>query len=79
MDFEKREFLAPTAKLQNIGVLAKTLICKPTAHKRWVNVKSLACLAGKAQFLHLAILVARFFIREIQDVVKNAKTWSRTV
>jgi hypothetical protein len=44
-----------------------------------VSVKALASLAGKAQFLHLAIPVARFFLRELHDVVKSAKSWSGTV
>jgi hypothetical protein len=79
LDFEKGEFRAPTVKLKSIAVLAKTLLCRAASHKRWVSVKSLACLAGKAQFLHLAIPVARFFLRELHDVVKTAKSWSGTV
>ncbi len=42
-------------------------------------VKSLAFLAGKAQFLHLAIPVARFYLRELHDVVKSVKSWTGTV
>ena len=42
-------------------------------------VKSLASLAGKAQFLHLAILVARFYLRELHDVVKSSESWTGTV
>ena len=60
LDFDKGVFRAPIAKLKSIAVLAKTLLCRAASHKRWVNVKSLASLAGKAQFLHLAIPVARF-------------------
>ena len=79
LDFEKGEFRAPTAKLKSIVVLAKTLLCRVASHKRWVSVKTLACLAGKSQFLHLAIPVAKFFLRELHDVVKTAKSWSGTV
>ncbi len=61
------------AKLKQIALLAKTLLCRATAHKRWVSVKTLASLAGKAQFLHLTIPVARFFLRELHDVVNDAK------
>ncbi len=79
MDFDKGIFRAPTAKLKSIALLAKTLLCIAASHKRWVSVKSLASLAGKAQFLHLAILVARFLLRELHDAVKTVKTWSGTV
>jgi hypothetical protein len=42
-------------------------------------VKALALLAGKAQFLHLAIPVARFYLRELHDIVASAESWSGTV
>ncbi len=64
---------------KSVAVLAKTLICRATAHKRWVSVKTLVSLARKAQFLHLAIPVAKFFLRELHDMVKTAKSWSSTV
>ncbi len=79
LDYEYGEFRAPTIKLKSIASLAKSMLCKATANKRWVSVKALASLAGKAQFLHLAIPVARFFLRELHDVVASAKTWSGTV
>ena len=55
------------------------LLCRVAPHKRWVSVKTLASLAGKAQFLHMAKRVARFFLRELHDVVMSAKCWSGTV
>jgi hypothetical protein len=73
IDMEKGQFVAPTAKLMQIAVMAKTLLCRAAAHKRWISVKTLASLAGKARFLHLPIPVARFFLRELHDVVKSAK------
>ncbi len=79
LDFEKGKFRAPTVKLKSIAVLAKSLLYRAASHKRWASVKALASLAGKAQFLHLPILVARFFLRELHDVVKTAKNWSGTV
>ena len=44
-----------------------------------MSVKVLASLAGKAQFLRLAIPVVRFSLRELHNVVKSAKSWSGTV
>ena len=79
IDMKVGQFVAPTAKLKQIDVLAKTLMCRATAHKRWVSVKTIASLAGKAHFLHLGIPVAKFFLRELHDVVRSAKCWSGTV
>jgi hypothetical protein len=79
IDMQVGQFRAPTAKLKSIAVLAKSLLCRAARHKRWVSVKSLASLARKAQFLHLAIPVARFFLRELHDVVSSAESWSGTV
>ena len=79
LDFAKNEFRAPEKKLKDISISAKQLLVKSTANKRWVPVKSLASLAGKAQFLHLAIPVARFYLRELHDIVKTATSWSSTV
>ncbi len=67
------QHVAPTVKLKHIAVLAKTLLCLAAAHKRWVSVKTLDSLAGKTQSLHLAIPVARFFLREIPYVVKSTQ------
>ena len=79
LDFEKGEFRAPTVKLTDIAALAKGLLCRAASHNRWVSVKALASLAGKAQFLRLAIPVAKVFFMELPDVAKSAKTRSGTV
>ena len=59
IDFKKGVFRAPAKKFKYISVFAKSISSKADANKRWVQVKSLASIAKKAQFLHLAILVAR--------------------
>ncbi len=48
IDMKEGQFVAPTAKLKQIAVLAKSLLCREIAHKRLVSVKTLASLAGKA-------------------------------
>ena len=68
IDMQIGQFV-PTAKMKQIATLAKTVLCRAEAHERWVIEKTLVSLAGKAQFLHLAIPVARFFLRELHDVV----------
>ena len=79
IDMKVGQFVVPTAKLKQIVVLANSLLCRAAAHKRWVSIKTLASLAGKAQLLHLDIPVARFFLQELHDVAKSAKRWSGTV
>jgi hypothetical protein len=79
VDYVLGEFRAPTAKLISIASLAKSLLCEAAANKRCVSVKALASVAGKYQFLNLAIPAARFFLRELHDVVSAAKSWSGTV
>ncbi len=79
MDFEKGVFRAPVNKLRYISMFSKNLMCIASKNKRWVPVKALASLARKARFLHLAIPVARFYFRELHDVVSLAASWSGTV
>ena len=79
IDMEKIEFRAPETKLNNIAALAKQLLVRAAHNKRWVPVKFLASLARKAQFLHPAIPVARFYLRELHDVVKVANSWTWSV
>ena len=72
MDFEKGVFRAPVKKLRDISMFAKKLLCTAATNKFWVPVKALASLARKAQFLHLAIIVARFYFRELHAMVSSA-------
>jgi len=72
MDFEQGAFRAPVKKLKDISVFAKNILCTAAANKRWVPVKALASLTRKAQFLHLAIPAARFYLRKLYAVVSSA-------
>jgi hypothetical protein len=36
---------------------------------RWLHARHLAILAKKGQYLYLAIPVARFYLRELHDVL----------
>ncbi len=79
LDFERGLFVAPKPKLDSIAAMAKQLLVKAAQYKRWILVKALASLACKAQFFHLAIPVARFYLRELHDIVKSAASWSGTI
>jgi hypothetical protein len=60
IDMKKSEVRAPETKLISIAAHAKQLMVRAAQNKRYVPVKSLASLAGKALFLHLAIPVVMF-------------------
>ena len=79
IDFVQGVFRAPEKKLNAIAKLAKAIIYSADAKRRWVKVKALASLAGKAQFLYLAIPPARFYLRELHDVVGTRRSWSGEV
>ena len=66
-------------KLKGIAKIATQLLCKAAANKSWVSVEALASLAGRAQILHLAMPVAKFFLRELHDVPSSAKSMTGTV
>eukprot|EP00873_Tetraselmis_striata_P005616 jgi/Tetstr1/425880/TSEL_016254.t1 len=48
-------------------------------HLGWLPARELAALAGKCQFLYLAIALARFSLRELHDVLKTRDSWSGRV
>jgi hypothetical protein len=79
IDTVKGEFRAPQAKLESISQLARTIQGRAARNRRWVPVKLLASLAGKAQFLYLAIPAARFFLREVHNVIATKTNWSAQV
>jgi hypothetical protein len=61
-------FPSPGLKLQTIATPSRTL---PQCYARdalWLPARQLAVLAGKVQYMYLAILAARFYLRELHDV-----------
>ena len=79
IDTKAGEFRAPEEKLQKIAVEAKNLILQSVHRRRWVPAKHLASLAGKAQFLYLAIPAARFYLRELHTVLSTKSSWQGKV
>lgn len=79
VDSQQGEFRAPEAKLSALSSLAKTLLFKASAGRRWLPAKMLARFAGKAQFLYLAIPPARFYLRELHDVLAAKTSWASSV
>eukprot|EP00873_Tetraselmis_striata_P040516 jgi/Tetstr1/460780/TSEL_005964.t1 len=70
---------APAEKLANIARAAKRLIQRAKRDRRWLPARELAALAGKCQFLYLAIAPARFYLRELHDALKTRDSWSGRV
>jgi hypothetical protein len=64
-------FRAPPSKLQAITTLSRTLLQRSARDARWLSARQLALLAGKVQYLYLAIPAARFYLRELHDVLSK--------
>ena len=79
VDLAAGKFFAPEEKLASIAALAKSMLGRAARNRRWLPVKELVALAGKAQFMYLAIPVARFYLRELHDVAVTASSWSAQV
>lgn len=79
IDTTTSTFRAPVSKLQAIATLARTLLQRSTRDARWLPARQLAVLAGKAQYLYLAIPAARFYLRELHDVLATRTGWGGRV
>lgn len=76
IDMNANEFRAPAEKLASLSAQAHTLLCRAARNRRSVPVRELAKLAGRAQFLYLAIPAARFYLRELHTVVSTKTDWN---
>jgi hypothetical protein len=62
-------FRAPPAKLHQLAQQTSSLLARAASNARWLPTRQLAAFARKAQFLYLAIAPARFFLREMHNVM----------
>jgi hypothetical protein len=69
IDLQLGMFRAPPAKLHQLAQQASSLQGRAASNARWLPTRQLAAFAGKAQFLYLAIAPARFFLREMHNVL----------
>jgi hypothetical protein len=67
-------FRASPSKLQAIATLSRTILQRSARDVRLLHALQLAMLTGKVQYLCLAIPAARFYLRELHDVLA---TWLR--
>jgi len=70
---------APAEKLTGIRDLARAILGIAGRNQRWIPAKMLAWFAGKAQFLYLAIPAARFYLRELHNVLSTKECWGARV
>eukprot|EP00873_Tetraselmis_striata_P013114 jgi/Tetstr1/433378/TSEL_022663.t1 len=71
---------APAEKLASIARAVKRLIQRAKRDRRWLPARDeLAAPAGKCQFLYFAIAPARFYLRELHDLLKTRDSWSGRV
>jgi hypothetical protein len=64
-------FFSIANKLQKTSTHARKMIGRSTRNSRWLPVRDLHSLVGKAHYLFLAIPAARFFLRESNCVMGN--------
>jgi hypothetical protein len=69
IDTTTSTFRARASKLQTIATLSRTLLQRSARDARWLPARQLAVLAGKVQYMYLAIPAARFYLRELHDVL----------
>jgi hypothetical protein len=55
------------------------MLARAASKARWLPTRQLATFAGKAQFLYLAIAPARFFLREMHNVLARRTGWGGRV
>jgi hypothetical protein len=79
IDLARGVFRAPAEKLKSIRDLARAILGIAGRNQRWIPAKMLASLAGKAQFLYLAIPAARFYLRELHNVLSTKECWGARV
>jgi hypothetical protein len=72
-------FRAPSAKLQQLAQHASSLLGRAASNARWLPTRQLAAFAGKARFFYLAIALARFFLRELHNVLPTRVGWGGRV
>jgi hypothetical protein len=75
VDLNLGMFRAPPDKLRQLAQQASSILGQAASNTRWLPARPLAAFAGKAQFLYLVIAPARFFLRELHNVLATRSGW----
>lgn len=74
MEFDSHDGMirALERKLESLVVTGLGLVCRAKRDRRWLHVHELASLAGRTQFLFLAIKPVRYYLRELHREFRTA-------
>jgi hypothetical protein len=75
VDLARGMFRAPPDKVRHLAQHASSLLGRAASNARWLPARQLAAFVRKAQFLYLAIAPARFFLREMHNVLSTRSGW----
>ena len=78
VDFRKREFAVPPAKLCKLKSLAMELALHAASHRRYVPKRVLASFVGSAISLCPAVPAGRFHLLPLYDAINSVPGWKRT-
>ena len=79
VDTKVGSFRLTETRRKKLRRLATGLGCAAAKEHRWVKVKDLASFVGLAQSAYLAIPPARFYLRELHDVIATKSSWAGRV
>ena len=79
LDFKEGQFRAPERRLLQLRQMATSMIGRSLRSRRLLPARLLAKFTGLAQFLYLAIPVARFYLRSLHDVLRTKSSWDSNV
>ena len=72
-------FRVSDTRMKKISALARDIIQESKRRRRLIPVRRLAQFTGLAQSVYLAVSPARFYLRELHDVMSSRKGWSALV
>jgi hypothetical protein len=79
VDTVRGQFFVMPARLERLREFARTLLGRAQRCENLVPKRQLACFAGLAQSLYLALPPARLFLRSVHDCIKTAASWHAQV
>ena len=79
VDTVKGLFRVPDSRMQKISALAKQIIQESKRRQRLIPVRRLAQFTGLAQSVYLAVAPARYYLRELHDVMSSRSGWGALV
>lgn len=79
VDTEAGLFRVPPAKLKELMQRASGIVAVAASERRLVPVRQLAGFVGYAQSVELACPAARFYLRELHDVMATRTSWEAKV